>query len=90
MKRLVFILLLVIGVNAANAQDLGAQQDAIAERQKVLKAADQLDLLTEQNTKIIQHNTQLTQELSGLKERVAKLEAANGELQSQLAQQQKD
>jgi nucleoid-associated protein YgaU len=84
MKRFFLTLLVVIGaVATAGAQDPGAEQDAIAERQKILKAADQLELLAQQSA-------QLAQEVAGLKERVAKLEAANGELRLQLAQQQKD
>jgi len=91
MKRIVLALLFTIGVAPALwAQDPGAEQDAIAERQKILKAADQLDLLTQQNSQITQQNGQLSQQIAALQDRVQKLESANSDLKSQLAQQQKD
>ncbi|MDR0533198.1 MAG: LysM peptidoglycan-binding domain-containing protein [Verrucomicrobiales bacterium] len=91
MKSIVLALLFAISVAPALwAQDPGAAQDAIAERQKVLKAADQLDLLTQQNSQITQQNAQLVQQINALQDRIQKLESANGEFKSQLAQQQKD
>jgi LysM repeat protein len=91
MKSIILALLFTVSVAAAlRAQDPGAEQDAIAERQKILKAADQLDLLTQQNAQIVQQNTQLSQQITALQERLLKLETANGDLKEQLVQQQKD
>jgi LysM repeat protein len=84
MKSVILALLFTVSVvSALWAQDPGAEQDVIAERQKILRAADQLDLLTQQNT-------QLAQQITALQERLLKLETVNGELRGQLAQQQRD
>ncbi|MDR1146334.1 MAG: LysM peptidoglycan-binding domain-containing protein [Verrucomicrobiales bacterium] len=84
MKMLLMIAVVTVsGAVAGLAQDPGEAQDALAERQKILKAADQLDLL-------VQQNSQLTQQLAALQERLQKLETVSGELRTQLAQQQKD
>ena len=62
--------------------DPGAAQDAVIERQKLLKAADQIDLM-------VQQNGQLQQDLAQLKERVKKLESDNAELKKALDDQDK-
>ena len=83
MKRLILSAWLLAGLLPVLAQDPGARQDAIEERQKLLKAADQIDLL-------LQQNTQLTQQLTDLRERLTKLETANADLKTKLEQLQKD
>jgi regulator of replication initiation timing len=60
------------------AQNPGAQQDAEAAREKLLKAADQLDN--------IQANSEATRtEVDGMKGEIAKLQADNEALKQQLA-----
>ncbi|MDR1191415.1 MAG: LysM peptidoglycan-binding domain-containing protein [Verrucomicrobiales bacterium] len=83
MKHWLLALTFIINLTAASAQDPGAAQDALAERQRILRAADQLELL-------IRQNARLTEQLATLTERVLKLESAGEELQAQLARQQRD
>ncbi len=74
---------LLCPLSPARAQeDPAAAQDALIERQKVMKAADQLDL-------IVQQNAQLQQDLAQMKERVKKLETDNAELKRLLDEQAK-
>ena len=71
------------GFSAVQAQgDPGATQDAVIERQKLLKATDQIDLA-------VQQTGQLQQDVVSLKERVKKLEAENAELKRGLEEQEK-
>jgi len=60
------------------AQDPGAAQDALIERQKILKAADQIDLLEQQNGS-------LQQDVAQMKERLRKLEDENVALKKAVA-----
>ena len=63
--------------------DPGTAQDILIERQRILKAADQIDL-------IIQQNAQAQQDMVLMKERVRKLESDNAELKRQIDEQEKN
>ncbi len=61
-----------------NAQNPGSIADAEMERQKILKAADQMEVLT--------HKVESMQlELAGLKDSISKLQAENSTLKNQLS-----
>jgi len=61
-----------------NPQGPAAQQDAESEREKILKAADQLDL--------IQNNAETTKvAVDNMKDDIARLQAANADLTQQLS-----
>ena len=70
---------LLIGLSVQlNAQNPGSIADAEMERQKILKAADQMELLT--------HKVESMQlELAGLKESITKLKTENTNLKNQLS-----
>jgi nucleoid-associated protein YgaU len=60
--------LLVWGATYLSAQygDPAAREDEAIERQKILKAADQIELLVQQNQKLEQEVAKLQQQVSGL------------------------
>jgi DNA polymerase III gamma/tau subunit len=73
-----FSLFYLCGAMAASAQDPGAQQDAEAAREKLLKASDQLDM--------IQSNSESTRiAVDAMKADVAKLQSDNATLKQQLS-----
>lgn len=80
-------LLLVFSLQPLGAQygDPAAREDEAIERQKILKAADQIELLVQQNQKMQQELVKMQQQISGLQEEKTALQKRVEEIEKNAA-----
>ena len=83
-RTLVPVLLLVYCGNSAFSQmDPGAREDAQIERQKILRAADQIEVINDQHNKMVEEIEKLKQQIKSFSDENAALSRRIAESQTQ-------